>query len=30
VVRHVEHIYTKLGVHTRAAAGRMAIEALRC
>jgi len=29
VVRHVEHLYVKLGVHTRAAAGRMAIESLR-
>jgi DNA-binding CsgD family transcriptional regulator len=29
VVRHVEHLYAKLGVRTRAAAGRRAIEALR-
>lgn len=29
VVRHVEHLYARLGVHTRVAAARIALEALR-
>jgi DNA-binding NarL/FixJ family response regulator len=28
VARHVEHVYAKLGVHTRVAAARAALEAL--
>jgi DNA-binding CsgD family transcriptional regulator len=29
VVRHVEHLYVRLGVHTRVAAAKLALEALR-
>jgi DNA-binding CsgD family transcriptional regulator len=29
VVRHVEHLYARLGVHTRVAAAKIALEALR-
>jgi DNA-binding CsgD family transcriptional regulator len=29
VVRHIEHLYARLGVHTRVAAAKIALEALR-